>query len=125
MASGQTAWLSMTGQKWKLAVFLLLMAIAGAALAAVIWMSQHGAADGSEGGLVAWALTGVLGMLVAFLWLTLSLRCPGCRANVGWSVLRTISASQWLTALLTIQVCPACGRVPEPVAKRPKRPVPE
>jgi hypothetical protein len=121
METGRTVWLSGTGQRWKLVIFLLLMFMAGAALAAVIWMSQHEGADESAGPLVVCAVTGALGVLGAFLWLSLSVRCPVCRNRVAWSVLRTVSAGQWLVVLLSMEACPACGHAPEAAKGTPTR----
>jgi hypothetical protein len=86
-----------------------LIAAGGVALGGVVWLSQDRVETGSGSAMLACALTGVVGVLGAFLWLALSLRCPACHVKVGWAVLRTAAAGQWLMALLALEACPACG----------------
>lgn len=63
----------------------------------------------------AWYLDQVvLGMVfagvgaVGFVFLSMVIRCPVCRKNVGWHVLSTEDASKWFKTLISLDRCPFC-----------------
>lgn len=43
-----------------------------------------------------------------FAFLSRVIRCPVCRNNVGWHVMRSDDASKWFKTLMTLDRCPFC-----------------
>jgi hypothetical protein len=48
----------------------------------------------------------------AFLWLSLSIRCPNCRARLFWLALSRAPAHSWARSLWGMASCPVCGYAP-------------
>jgi hypothetical protein len=47
--------------------------------------------------------------VASFVVMCLWARCPRCRAAVVWRVLRAGQFWKWMTAVLDLRQCPACG----------------
>lgn len=99
------SWLSKTGQRWKVSVFDVVLAGTGI-VADNVDTSSFAGLHG------AFSLMGALLGTIAFAWLGVTIRCPLCRTNIGWLVMRRVEASVWFTTLVTAQVCPSCGGEP-------------
>ena len=102
----RSTWMARTGQRWKLYLFGLFMLVSGCALAGVILLTQR---PQRASGAISCAFVGIGFGLGAFLWLGLSVRCPKCKGKVGWRVLKTSSAGEWLMRLIAMDECPCCA----------------
>lgn len=57
-------------------------------------------------------IVGGLGLAVgSFVWASLSIRCPACKAKLFWIAVSGHSPTDWLTWLLRRVDCPVCGHV--------------
>ena len=107
-----TNWLARTGQLWKYWALLPLSLAAIAPLIVEFWIAdnpekiflQHRASEWEPWVLVCFVVGGVL----LFAWLTLSIRCPNCKRYPVLHVLRTTSANKWSGYLLSMSECPLC-----------------
>lgn len=45
----------------------------------------------------------------AFCWLWFSIRCSVCSKSVAGHIIKSTPASEWFSALISIQECPNCG----------------
>src|SRR5205814_683575 len=97
------SWISATGQRWKLHVFVALIVLTFAWLLGLLV---------SLGGEEDWSVPFALGMagtaIAAHLWIAVGIRCATCHRRVGWFVLAT-AGKQWLLQLWRGESCPACG----------------
>jgi hypothetical protein len=103
-------WICRTGQRWKLVVFLFLMAVEFAMLA-ILTAQYNGRLTSLEHFVdkVSLALMFTAVGAIALLWLALVFRCPHCQANVGWYVMTKLPAATWFTIFLTLSSCPKCN----------------
>ena len=56
---------------------------------------------------------GIAITLIGFLWLSLLIRCPSCRAKLFWRAVSQAQQALWFRALMQTD-CPACGYTPSP-----------
>jgi len=47
--------------------------------------------------------------VLAFGFLSVLIRCPVCKRNVGWHVLSTANANDWFATLMRLDHCPFCS----------------
>lgn len=102
--SAAISWLQRTGQRWKAIVFLLLIAVALGTIIALAILSKSDFAPRCE---LSMAEVGLV--IVAMLWLILSVRCPTCGGRVALKYLRDRSVTEWLTVLWVSGRCPFCN----------------
>jgi hypothetical protein len=98
-----------TGQRWKVFIFFGLLLFGGVFLALMIWRVSDSESFPSVPGELPFAFSGTGAVLLAFVWLWLSVRCPRCAALVAGHILRNESAGHWLMKLMEFQDCPRCG----------------
>lgn len=96
-------WLIKAKQIWKLYVALLGFT------AAFLCFVVAGFRFMTEGHLSG-TLVGI-GMILGvgtFLWLLQALRCPSCRNQLVWTMIRRQSHMSWLIDLVNLTECPVC-----------------
>jgi len=98
------SWIAATGQKWKLYVYVTLMALTFALLFGVFASIGRGPDDPT----VLFAVAAFLMAALAHLWIALSIRCRRCERRVGWLALMG-SGKEWLVQLWRGESCPVCG----------------
>jgi hypothetical protein len=97
-------WLTVTHQRWKLAV-AVLGGVSG--LASFAWFVGSLDDDGAVSrSLAAFAVTS--GFTVG--WTLLAIRCRMCGHRPVWRLWKTEHANRWVARLLTLDRCPSCGR---------------
>lgn len=103
-----------SGQGWKSTLGLILVVATGL----VVMYGADDTADAIAASAVVATFTAVaIGLVV-----TLSLRCPDCRARWIWIGLSHQDHNQWLRWLMTLQACPECGyRGPADARGEPQR----
>ena len=104
-------WVTMTGQTWKLVVFLILCILVLAFLVLMV-LAMDKTSPVPKFNEATSAIFGVLSGAAALLWLCLSVRCKACRARVAWHVLKTADAGKWGWQLMSLRVCPVCCHAP-------------
>lgn len=98
------SWISATGQRWKLYVFIALILLTFACLFGLFASIGSGPDDPTVLFAVGMGLTAAL----AHLWVALSIRCASCQRRVGWFVIMS-GGKEWLAQLWRGESCPACG----------------
>lgn len=105
-------WIQQTQQFWKIVLFLALTMIDLVLFAMFVWSVNFP----SDQATYAWYRdqivlsfafigTGVL----TFGFLSVLIRCPVCKRNVGWHVLSTANANDWFATLMRLDHCPFCS----------------
>ena len=97
------SWLAATGQRWKLAVFVI-------AMLGAIAVFFSASAPALQGHTLDCAVGGTALFLFSFVWLGRAIRCPHCGGRAGWFAVRRRPLGSWLTDLMTWRSCPMCGR---------------
>ena len=100
----EKSYLRSSGQLWKLWL--------GLTLAVLGWISIPLELAGYMGPGDAGSLLIVAGVSVAvcgFVWASISIRCPKCKARLLWRAVRKQSHKTWLVSLVTDSECPNCG----------------
>lgn len=105
MNSEVADFLSASGQRWKVQLFLATMAVAALVLVLVgVFYSPD------RPWVLVYGLPVALGAgALALLWIALAVRCPRCRTSVGWKALTRADAARIVSALSHIESCPRCG----------------
>jgi hypothetical protein len=96
--------MEVTGQRWKLYVFVAFMLFTFACLFGLF----GSIGNGPEELTVSLAIGMVLGAALGHLWIALAVRCGSCRRRVGWLLLMA-AGKQWLSELWRGETCPCCG----------------
>lgn len=100
----KTSYVSHSKQAWKVWLFDAML-LAGFLCFLIPLNAQIESADVAAGivfGGLALGLTG-------FIWLSLSIRCKKCNANLGWEALRGKHFNYGFLWLFTTEACPVCG----------------
>jgi hypothetical protein len=106
------SWIEATGQRWKLHLYFVLMAVTFALLFAL--MLSFGTGNGTLP--VVFGAAVIAFALGAHLWVALAVQCPSCHGRIGWLVLSAMG-SRWLAQLWRGEVCPSCGDSGVPQAR--------
>ncbi len=103
------SFLTATRQTWKVyAFFVLLLASGVSFVLMVLALSQGDASTWPLDDVSLAVVAGITGV-GAVVWLTVSLRCPTCRARVAAHVITCEALSEWLPKLIGLSQCPRCG----------------
>ena len=98
----------MTGQRWKLHVFWILLAAGFIFLTLFVVSAQDERIPPSLFSATAFTAS----FLVAFVWLLRSLRCRHCGGRPAWWFVRHSAASGWFTSVIYMHECPICAHRP-------------
>ncbi|MBA4284858.1 MAG: hypothetical protein C0434_04935 [Xanthomonadaceae bacterium] len=103
-----TWWVLRTGQRWKLAIALILAGIMAALFLAMI--KDVNSASASDQDMAPLFGLGFVGAGVAFfVWLAFAIKCQRCGYGVVFKLMRRNAVNEWNQKLLTATVCPICG----------------
>lgn len=106
-------WIRNTGQVRKVAVFFVLLVVAGLLLIAFV-ATISDTADPNP-----WLAAGFVSLGIAAAgWLFVSVQCPSCGVHVAWWLATHAQAGAWLSEMLSLRVCPNCGSPPARQSKR-------
>lgn len=94
-----------SGQTWKFWVFLILLFIGFVLILPALTSSRRLDDDIA----IVLLLAGLALHIGNMVWLAIAIRCPKCRASLGWHAIRRRDANTWLFWLLQSEKCPACG----------------
>ena len=99
-------WFLATNQAWKVRIFL------GLCLMTVIVVAFSLMSDVSRtsSGLLSGAA--VMSASVTLVWVCLAIRCPHCRGEPIWFMIRSVDAGDWFTSVLRLDRCPIYGDRP-------------
>jgi hypothetical protein len=103
-----SSFIARTGQRWKMAVPLLVSSIAGA----VIYLQRAISPRLGPHLTVVLVLGAALVGLASFLLPCVLIRCPRCKGKLFWLAVSRQEASGWLPWLLGLESCPQCGFSP-------------
>jgi hypothetical protein len=102
-----STWLSATSQRWKIAIFGVLMAISGALLVTLV-LAENDVALASRFSIVKLGLGQVAFAMLAFTWLLRSVRCPVCRRSFAWAFISRGDHATWWLRMSAAASCPWC-----------------
>lgn len=108
--SEQFVWFKMTGQMWKLHVFLALSVMAGFGMVFGIWRMNHLNSRSEMTAASGLMVASTVIVTIAWTWLFLSIRCPKCRMRVAYHVVTRIRQGNWVSRLRNTRACPRCGQ---------------
>lgn len=100
-------WLSRTGQRWKIYVFLSCNAAVGLLLALLIRAVNVVPEAPPEYSTLLGVSIAVLGGF-GLVWLLVAVRCALCGYRPAWDIVRTHAVLDWFPALLGLTHCPRC-----------------
>jgi hypothetical protein len=100
-------WLSATGQRWKLAVFAVLIAISGGLFAGLI-LAVNDVPLIAPLSVVQLGLGQVAFGAFAFAWLLLSIRCTTCKRSFAWAFISRGDHGSWWHRMSNARSCPWC-----------------
>lgn len=109
MTENSTSWLSATGQRWKLVVFGVLMAINATQVLGLVVSLHRGSADDV---IAMFGMGTAATIVLAIAWFGLSIKCPACGGRAGWFVITRGNISSWLGQLVTSNRCLMCRARP-------------
>jgi len=102
------SWLTATGQRWKLAVFAVLIAISGGLFVGLM-LAVNDVSLIAQLSIVQLGLGQVAFGAFAFTWLLLSIRCTTCKRSFAWAFLSRGDHGSWWHRMSNARSCPWCG----------------
>lgn len=108
MARDSIPWLHATGQRWKVVIFAVLLAVSGILFVGVILAAND---VGLPGGMsiAHAALSQVTVGVAAFAWLVLSVRCTVCKRSFPWAFVSRGGHDSWWHRMHQARACPRCN----------------
>jgi hypothetical protein len=99
-------WIGVTGQIWKIYVWLTLLALWLLFLVVALILAKR-----SEWVQAAWSILAFFSVGMVWLgWTFFSIYCPFCRTRIVWTVLRTLPHQHSIYAAVLLTDCPNCRR---------------
>jgi transposase-like protein len=98
-----STWITATRQRWKLSIFWLILLI-GLLLAVGSFQTLN---ENRELNRILddWS---VAVLIISFVWLFVSIRCPKCGRRPTWWIVRHADLREWYVMLSVMRDCPIC-----------------
>src|SRR5882724_11954898 len=98
----EKSYVRLTGQMWK--IFLFAAAPVAGIVLVVIGFTL--ASDQAQALAILLVLSGIGLGLMAFLWISLTLKCPQCHTRLLLKAMKQSAHQNWLAWLLNLRSCP-------------------
>ena len=114
--NNKMSWISGTGQRWKMILIaalgflnLLFLFVFVLTVSCKDDFSFFGRELGRLQARTLFLLSGLVFLFVLFFWI----KCPNCKRKTIWLIVKRSDSTGWVSELLTLRKCPACGYRPE------------